>query len=171
MRDKASSGKGQPRLELNAEVFHQSERLVGYEVCNSLLMLNLELQQVLGLRAEEHQVFVLIMLSSVQRYVRMKDADPLHRANAPLPDHLTSSISRRRISEVLGIPFETVRRIVIKLLARGLIVEGKRGALRTPSGTLRKLGESSNHEKFVRRYIATINTLVRLDAIEVVSRD
>lgn len=171
MRDQANTGQGQLRLELDAKVFEESERLVGYEVCNGLLMLNLEFQKFLGLRVEEYQVFVLIMMSSVQRYVRTADTDPVYRSSMPLPEDHTSSISRRRISEVLDIPFETVRRIVNDMLSRGLIVEPRRGALTTPPGTLQKLSESGKHEQLIRRFVATANALVRLEAIQVLPRD
>ena len=171
MRDQATTGQGQPRLELDAKVFADCERLVGYEVCNGLLMLNLEFQKYLGLRVEEYQVYMLILMSSVQRYVRGTEGDPLYKSSAPLPDEFSSSISRRRISEVLDIPFETVRRIVNDMLARGLIVEPKRGAIMTPRGTLQKMSESGKHEQLIRRFVATANTLVRLEAIDVITRD
>lgn len=171
MRDQATTGQGQLRLELDAQVFAESERLVGYEVCNGLLMLNLELQKFLGLRVEEYQVLMLIMMSSVQHFVRSTDPDPKYRSSAPLPDRFTSAISRRRISEVLDIPFETVRRIVNDMLARGLIVEPRRGALTTPRGTLQKLSESGKHEQLIRRFVATANALVRLEAIQVLARE
>jgi len=58
------------RLILDPEGFAEKERLVSYEMGNALLMLNLELQRNFGLRAEEYQVFMLIILSTVQRFVR-----------------------------------------------------------------------------------------------------
>lgn len=171
MRDISTSGQGPPRLELDAEGFEKSERLVAYELGNTLLMLNLELQKTYGLRAEDHQVFMLIALSTVQRFARAQPVEAKYVTRAPLPAQYASSISRRRISEVLGIPFETVRRIVKNLLARGLIVEHSRGALSTAGGTLEKLSISGKHEQIARRFVTTANTMMRLGALGMIVRD
>lgn len=171
MREPSSMTTAHPRLELNAAEYMRNERLVAYEVGNALLMLNLELQKAFGLRAEEYQVHLLIVLSTVQRYVRSVVADDPYRSDAPLPADRASSISRRRISEVLGIPLETVRRIVSKLLDMGLIVERRRGALSTPGGTLRQLENDASPDQLTRRLIGTINTLMRTGAVQVVARD
>jgi len=127
---------GQPRLELDPDGFAAVERLVAYEMGNALLMLNLQLQQRFGLRAEEYQVFLVIVLSTVQRFVRAGGPDDTYMRRTPLPLEQSSAISRRRVSDVLGVPLETVRRIVARLLARGLIVERSRGSLSTLGGTL-----------------------------------
>jgi hypothetical protein len=58
----------------------------------------------------------LIMLASLQRYVRAPQPDPACLDRTPLPDALAGRISRRRIAEVLGIPLETVRRQVDLLI-------------------------------------------------------
>lgn len=156
---------GQSRLELDPAGFADAERLVAYEMGNTLLMLNLELQHRFGLRSEEYQVHLLIVLSTVQRFVRDSDGEREYWRRTPLPAAQFSSISRRRISEVLGIPFETVRRIVARLLERGLIVEQRRGMLSTPGGTLEALGEDAIPEKIVRRFISAVNTMIRVGAI------
>lgn len=162
---------GQPRLEFDPDGFAEAERLVAYEIGDALLMLNLELQQRYDLRAEEHQVFLLIVLCTAQRFVRSTDADSDYLGRTPLPPELSSSISRRRISEVLGIPLKTVRRIVTRLLERGMIVEKSRGKLSTPGGTLKSLGEDAIPEKIVRRFITAINRMIRVGAIRATDRD
>lgn len=155
----------QTRLELDPEAFAAVERLITYEMGNTLLMVNLELQQRFGLRAEEYQVYLLIVLSTVQRFVRDRKADRAFFGRTPLPPDRSGSISRRRISEVLGIPFETVRRIVRGLLDRGLIVERGRGCLSTPGGTLAVLGRDSTPERTARRFVSTANAMLRLGAV------
>lgn len=116
MRDVGEQGR--ERLVLNPEGFARRERLAAYDIGNTLLMLNLELQQSFGLRAEEYQIFMLIVLSTVQRFVRNPVPDDGLLDRTPLPPEAAGSISRRRISETLDIPFETVRRTVATLLAR-----------------------------------------------------
>ncbi|WP_292290300.1 hypothetical protein [Marivita sp.] len=154
------------RLELDAPGFLKVERLVAYEMGNLLLMLNLQLQQRFGLRAEEYQVYLLIVLATVQRFANISDVNTENLSRAPLPPDLAGSISRRRIADVLGIPFETVRRTVASLLDRGLIEERSRGCLSTRGGTLQYLGEDATPEKLARRFISSINTMIRIGAIK-----
>lgn len=156
---------GQPRLELDPKGVAEVARLVACEMGNALLMLNLQLQHRFELRAEEYQVFLLIVLSTVQRFMRAGDADETYLRRTPLPADRSSSISRRRISEVLGIPLETARPIMARLLERGLIVEPSRGRLSTQGGTLELLGQDATPERTARRFVATANAMIRLGAV------
>jgi hypothetical protein len=159
------------RLELDLEGFTKAERLVGYEIGNALLMLNLELQQHVNLRAEEYQVYLLIIMSTVQKFARSASPDDPFADRTALPYAQAGTISRRRIADVLGIPVETVRRIVSRFLDAGLIVEHTRGGLTTKSGILEQLSQDNTHEKIARRLVSSINTLIRLGAIEALPKD
>lgn len=162
MRDIGEPGRA--RLVLDPEGFARRERLVAYEIGNTLLMLNLELQQRFGLRAEEYQIFLLIVMSTVQRFARGPGDNEALMDRTPLPPDESGSISRRRISETLVIPFETVRRTVAGLLARGMIVERRRGCLSTSGGTLARLGEDALPERMARRFLTVNNNMSRLGA-------
>ncbi len=159
--------KSKMRLGLDPLSFAQSERVVAYEMANLLLMLNLDLQQRIGLRAQEYQVYLLVVVATVQRFVQSGDAETIHSRRSPLPADLSGAISRRRISEVLGIPLETVRRIVARLLEDGMIEERGRGRLSTRGGTLEGLGEDATPERIVRGFVSTVNTMIRVGAITI----
>ena len=159
------------RLDLKREGFTKAERLVTYEVLNVLFNLNLELQNHFKLRAEDHQVYLLITLTTVQQFVRNASLDDPYIDRTPLPDSYAGTISRRRIADVLGIPVETVRRIVSRFLEEGLIVEHGRGGLATSSGMLAKLSRNNANEKIARRLISSINALIRLGAIETIPKE
>ncbi|HKL45316.1 MAG TPA: hypothetical protein VJ906_03650 [Roseovarius sp.] len=152
------------RLILDPEGFAEKERLVSYEIGNALLMLNLELQRNFRLRAEEYQIFMLIVLSTVQRFARNPGSEVTLLGRTTMPPEVSGSISRRRISETLDIPLETVRRTVASLLARDLIVERSRGCLSTPGGTLSHLSENALPERIARRFLSVSNTMARLGA-------
>ena len=113
MRDNGEPGPA--RLVLPPEGFARQERLVAYEIGNTLLRLHLELQQRFGLRAEEYQIFLLIVMSTVQRLARAPGDNEALFDRTPLPPEESGSISRRRISETLDIPLETVCRAVAGL--------------------------------------------------------
>jgi len=158
------SGESRQRLIIDPEGYAARERLVAYEIGNTLLMQNLELQRTFGLRAEEFQIFMLIVLSTVQRFARNPGTNENWLDRTPLPAAAAGSISRRRISETLDIPLETVRRTVAGLLARGMIVERSRGCLSTSGGTLARLGEDALPERMARRFLTVSNTMLRLSA-------
>jgi hypothetical protein len=166
-----AAGESRPRLTLDPDGYAERERLVAYEIGNTLLMLNLELQKAFGLRAEEYQVYMLIVLSTVQRFARNRGPDDALLDRTPLPPEVAGSISRRRISETLDIPFETVRRTVARLLERGMIVERGRGCLSTSGGTLIRLGESALPERMARRFLGLSNTMIRLGAAQLAEND
>lgn len=155
------------RLRFDRDGYAKVERLVAYEVGNSLLMLNLELQRAFGLRAEEYQIFMLIVFATVQRFARDSNQDERYIANQPLPPEYRRSISRRRISETLGIPLETVRRTTARLLDRRMIEERQRGQLSTKGGTLKLLSEKGVSEDIAARFLRVANGMVELGAAEI----
>lgn len=157
---------GRARLVLNPEGFARRERLVAYEVGNTLLMLNLELQQRFGLRAEEYQIFLLIVMATVQRLARAPGDNEALLDRTPLPPEEAGSISRRRIAETLEIPLETVRRTVASLLAQGQVVERRRGCLSTPGGTLAQLGKDEVPERMARRILLVSNVMIKIGAAD-----
>jgi CRP-like cAMP-binding protein len=111
------------------------------------LLLNLEVQQHFGLRAEQYQVFMLIVLATAQRLVRDTEVDESLLARTPFPRQAASSISRLRIAEIPDISVETVRRRVADLLDRGMVVEHRRGCLSTSWGRLERLAEIALPER------------------------
>lgn len=145
--------------------FRQVERLAAYEMANALLSMELDLQRALGLRAEERQVFFAIVVATVQRFARTAGRNTEHAGRDPLPRALAGHISRRRIAEVLDLPFETVRRHVSKLMEKGLVVELKRGQLSTPGGTLARLAERDIPIDFARRFTTVVRFFQRMGAL------
>lgn len=142
--------------------FLEVERLAAYEMANALLEIQIILQNRLNLRPEECLVYIAVMTASIKRFVRNADPVGPHLTRAPLPPEMSSSISRRRLSDSLGIPLETVRRHVARLKERGLIVERARGQLSTPGGTLSMLAETEEPRRVAMHFMSVTNTFVRL---------
>ncbi len=154
-------------MKLDRVRFEAVERLAVYELVNTLLLDQLELQRVFDLRAEEFQVFFLIAVTTAQRHVRGAGAAPVAvlADRTPLGPEQSGSISRRRIAETLGIPLETVRRHVAHLMAKGLVVERGRGRIATPGGTLARVSAADATLHLVRRQLTLTNTLLRLGVL------
>lgn len=158
-------------VKVDAARLREVERLAAYELANGLLLMNLDLQRRFGLRAEQYQVFMIIVIATVQRFARTATPQSSHVTRTPLPPDLASAISRRRIADVLGIPVETVRRHVSGLLGRGLIVERGRGRLSTPGGTLERISADETPERIATRYAAVASALERLGVFRLGGRE
>ncbi|MEQ5787520.1 hypothetical protein J3454_06400 [Erythrobacter sp. NFXS35] len=152
------------RLELDRDGFAATERLIAYEMVNSMLLTTIELQRVFAMRPLEYQIFTVIAMASVQRFIRQHQRDPAFLDSTPLSAEHRGSISRRRIAETLDLPLETVRRHVAHLIARGEIIETGRGLLSTGGGTLRRSSEAGVMLNMAQRFLAVANRMVQLDA-------
>ncbi|MFN3847065.1 MAG: winged helix-turn-helix transcriptional regulator [Paracoccaceae bacterium] len=155
----------QRKLKLNRDQFSAVERLAVYEAVNFLLISQLDLQRLFGLRPEEFEVFQLVVLATVQRYVRAAGSDGVKLDRTPLGPEKTGAISRRRIAETLDIPLETVRRHVAHLMDKGLVVERGRGRIATPGGTLSRASTVGETLRLAQRHLALTNKLIQLGVL------
>lgn len=153
------------RLKIDEIGFRENERLIAYDLGNAVLASNLRLQQHFGLRAESLQVFLLIVLATVQKLLRRVDQTPDLLDNSPVPAEYRGGISRRQIAEVLGIPFETVRRHVDQLAKKGLVEERRRGSLSTCGGTLRSLSEAGIPLALGQQSVQLVNMLMKKQVV------
>lgn len=145
------------RFEIDEAAFNRNERRLAYALGNALLLSHLSLQRHYGLRAETFQVLLVIILATVQRLLRSGATEAELMGTAPLPEAQRVGISRRRIAEVLDIPFETVRRHVELLAERGLVEERRRGQISTRGGTLRDLSEAGLTLGTARQFLGVFN--------------
>ena len=160
----APGHRSQPRLSLDAEEFDKRQRLALYQIVNTLLNLNCDIQKTLRLRPETCQIFMVIAIVAVQRYVRDPGTNAYDGAD-PLPQELNVTISRRRLSDVTGIPRETVARHVRQLVERGLVVEVGSGKLMTPPGLLSRLGPGGLPQRLASEFTMATQRLVKLGVL------
>lgn len=63
-------------FELDPQGFTASERMISYDTVNSFLLSIIELQKVFAMRPLEFQIFMVIAMASVQRFIREPCHDP-----------------------------------------------------------------------------------------------
>jgi hypothetical protein len=154
------------RLTLDAEEFERRQRLALYHVVNALVNLTSDIQRTLDLRPEACQIYLIVAVAVAQRYAR-EPSGGKYDGVVPLPLSLGGAISRRRISEITGIPRETVARHVRHLIDRGLLEEVGTGRLITPPGLLRDIGPSGLPNRLVGEFTAVAKRLTRLGVVRV----
>lgn len=154
------------RLELEPDSFAISERLLAYEMVNSLLLTTIELQRAFAMRPLEFQIFMVIAMASVQRFMREAGHEKPYRDATPLPAEYRGSISRRRIAETLDLPLETVRRNVARLIERGEVIEAGRGLLSTGGGTLQRASAAGATNNMAKRHLSVANNMLKFEAVK-----
>lgn len=135
-------------------------------MANAVLEIQIILQGRLKLRPEECLVFLAVIAATVQRFARSATPDSDHLTREPIPPELRSSISRRRLSDSLGIPLETVRRHIARLKERGLVVEHGRGQLSSSGGTLRIMGDSGDTRRIASQFTGVTNSFLKLGVLQ-----
>lgn len=146
--------------------FASNQRLAIYEIVNGMLNLFADIQATLSLRPEPAQIYTLIAISAAQKYVRDPNKSDFN-GRAPFPAEMIGTISRRRLSDITGIPRETVARHVRHLMERGLVVETGVGKLATPPGLLNDLQPTGLPERMIREAATLAQKLVRLKVLEI----
>ncbi|WP_281967318.1 hypothetical protein [Roseovarius nanhaiticus] len=153
-------------VQVDSEQFASKQRLAIYEIVNGMLNLVADIQATMSLRPEPAQIYTLIAISSAQKFVRAPNQSDF-TGHTPLPVDMIGTVSRRRISDITGIPRETVARHVRHLMERGLVVETGVGKLATPPGVLMDLAPTGLPERMMRETVTLAQKLVRLKVLEI----
>lgn len=72
---------------------------------------------------ESFAVYLAVITAGSGRMLRDPELQALYGDSEPLPDEARAGISRRAIADSLGLPRETVRRKIAKLIERELVFE------------------------------------------------
>ncbi len=87
--------------------------------------------------AHDYEV-VILFLAVLTRTGQNVMSDPKLRERfasyaVPIPDEYSTPVSRLALSRSTGLPRETVRRKVARMIEQGFLIEDTRGGLRVPS--------------------------------------
>ncbi len=112
-------------------------------------------------------IYLTVCVANVQKLMRERSVPGHFSATAVLPREWVIPISRNAIASATGLPRETVRRQVEKMIERGLLVEDARGGVTPPPGVIDILGLEPMLEPIVAEFTKTAEQLARLGVIEV----
>lgn len=148
------------QLANSPELIDRNLRLCSFTVVNHFLEMQWVLFQQTGLRPAELLIVLATTMGNAQRIARPETLpDSLRQQAAVLPPNLIVPISRRAIARVTGLPKETVRRSVDRLVARGLLQETPKG-IRAAPGMLAKKGAREAVHRLVELHAAYANVLI-----------
>lgn len=151
-------------FEIDEMRFEANWRTVTYLIYNCALSLQIASQRTHALDPSEYLVFSVVACANLQR--RMRELGPFSEdAIDHVPtDETNVPMSRRRIAEATGLPRETVRRIVQRLLDRGMLIQSGRYVL-VPVGLIRGEGRGWEPSLVLGPVLSLMQALVGIGAV------
>lgn len=152
----------------NAERAAQNWRVVSFALTNLFLTTHQAFNSGnVQLGPVELQIYLTVAVANVQKLMRERVVPLELSATQVLPREWVVPISRNAIASATGLPRETVRRHVEKLIERGLLIEDPRGGVTPPPGMIDRLGLVGTLEPMLTEFARTAEQLVRLGVLEV----
>jgi hypothetical protein len=115
------------RYSISAEATERELRLCGFALLNHYLSMHHVIAEHVRLQPIELLILVATTTGNVQRALRPGALPEALRGSQPLPPGLVVPMSRRAIARVTGLPTETVRRHVERMIKRGILVSMPKG--------------------------------------------
>jgi hypothetical protein len=152
----------------NAERAAQNWRVVSFALSNLFLTTH-QAYSAGGIQFSpvELQICLTVAVANVQKLMRERVVPLDLSATQVLPREWVVPISRNAIASATGLPRETVRRHVEKLIERGLLIEDPRGGVTPPPGMIEKFGLVGTLEPMLTEFARTASQLIRLGVLEV----
>lgn len=123
-----------------------------------------------GLSPVELLIYVTVGNGNVQKLMREREIPTRYAATAVLPRDLVIPISRNAIATATGLPRETVRRQVAKMIERGLFYEDPRGGVTLPVGVIDDFDLAPMLDTLLTNFARAAQTLARCGVIEIEQR-
>lgn len=112
-------------------------------------------------------IYVTVSVANVQKLMRERCIPGAFAATAVLPREWVVPMSRNAIATASGLPRETVRRHVIKMIEAGLLIEDQRGGVTPPPGMIKDRGLEPLLESVLTEFVRTAQMLLRAGVIEI----
>ncbi|TZG24922.1 helix-turn-helix domain-containing protein [Sphingomonas montanisoli] len=112
-----------PKVSINSGAFDRNRKANIFAVYNCAVDIQMSSQNRHGFDPSEYLVFSVVSCANMQRAFRQLAHSDFHSDDLAPARGRDVPISRRRIAEATGLPRETVRRIVQKLILRGYLIE------------------------------------------------
>jgi hypothetical protein len=136
-------------------------------LANLFLTMHRTLSAPMDLGPTELLIYATIAVANVQKLMRERCIPPTHSGTAILPREWVVPISRNAIASATGLPRETVRRHVARMIASGLLIEDARGGVTTAIGMIQDQGLEPLLAGLLAEFTRTTESLLRTGVIEV----
>lgn len=155
------------RIVTNPERMAANWRIAMFGLANLFLATHRAFQDTeVVINPTELQIYLTVAVANVQKLMRERQIPEQFTGTDVLPREWVVPISRNAIASATGLPRETVRRQIEKMVERGLLIEDPRGGVTPPVGMVEKLGLGPVLEPVMIEFTRTAELLIRLGVIE-----
>lgn len=151
------------RYSISVEATERELRLCGFALLNHFLTMHHVIAEHVRLPPIELLILIATTTGNVQRALRPEALPEALRGSKPLPPELTVPMSRRAIARVTGIPTETVRRHVERMVERGILVSTAKG-VRAPNRLTERWAAAATLQ-LIESHAACTEKLIELKAL------
>lgn len=142
-------------------------RVAMSSLANLFLTMHRTLAAPMALGPTELLIYTTIAVANVQKLMRERSIPAGHRATDVLPRAWVVPISRNAIASATGLPRETVRRHISRMVEAGMLIEDERGGVTTPVGVIGTFGLEPMLETLLTEFTRTAEGLLRAGVIEI----
>jgi len=154
-------------ITTNSAKMAENWRVAMTALCNQFLAMQRALSAAGGLGPTETLIYLTISVANVQRLMRERTIPPELCGTVPLPREWVVPISRNAIASATGLPRETVRRQVAKMIERGILVEDPRGGVTPPADIISAGNYEPILEGLMTEFARTVDVLCRTGALAI----
>jgi hypothetical protein len=151
----------------NTAKMAENWRVAMTALCNQFLATQRALSGAGEFGPTETVIYLTISVANVQRLMRERSIPAELAGTVPLPREWVVPISRNAIASATGLPRETVRRQVAKMIARGILVEDPRGGVTPPPDIISQGNYEPILEGLMTEFARTLEVLCRTGALVV----
>lgn len=155
------------RVVSNPERMAANWRIAMFGLANLFLATHRAFQSTdTEINPTELQIYLTVAVANVQKLMRERHIPEAYCGTEILPREWVVPISRNAIASATGLPRETVRRHIEKMIARELLIEDPRGGVTPPQGMVEKLGLTPILEPIMIEFCRTAEMLIRQGVID-----
>lgn len=155
------------RIVTNPVQMEANWRVAMSGLANLFLTLHHTFSAPMALGPTELLIYATIAVANVQKLMRERCIPPGYSATEILPREWVVPISRNAVASATGLPRETVRRHVARMIDSGLLIEDARGGVTTAIGMIQDQGLEPLLAGLLAEFTRTTESLLRSGVIEV----
>ena len=152
-----------PKLSIQTEQLEQKLRFAGYHVMNVYLETARQMHESTGLDPASVLIMATIYNASIQRTLRARDGESIHRGQESIDPAHFHAISRRAVAEATGLSRELVRRKINAMIESGLVMEDGDGV--KTMNVVSNPTVANSVRKLVLTHLNTTNHLIAEDIL------
>ena len=155
------------RVVTNPAKMIESWRVAAVSLMNLFLTMHRTLSTATPVGPTELLIYATVAVANVQRLMRERTIPEKLAGTEILPREWVVPISRNAIATTSGLPRETVRRHVARMIQEGLLIEDPRGGVTLPAGVIQDRELEPFLEGLLTHYARSVEELIRIGVIRV----